>query len=61
MGHGYIPKRPPFELYWCDNCQVWFKRSTDRMDRCLVFHEPGSCCHQGDVRVEVVEVAKVHL
>jgi hypothetical protein len=48
----YFPLSSPFEVRWCPNCELWFKRD-HLAPMCAVLHAPGTCCHYGEKQVEV--------
>ncbi len=47
-----FPKKPPFRVYWCPNCEAWFQQVSNHLS-CYALHSPGSCCHHHERKVEI--------
>lgn len=47
----YFPLKIEGSAYKCPACGQWFW-SGDATFSCCVLHEPGSCCHFGETKIE---------
>lgn len=47
------------EIYRCGVCRHFFRRGARMHVSCCVMHEPGTCCHYGDVILDEAQVLRI--